>query len=324
MHSALAVLMVFMSTFDETLHPRGQAENAGQFRVKANTAPADALCPISVTPENTRYTLLVDGQPHTTREPGARAITVRSALDGMPQIAGSDLSLLAAGAPASNGENWTLRAEGVGQDGQVELWEEVAIPPVGHLLVVEHDGGFMTISDLDERGLTLFDVETHDETIIMPRTDYPEEPVELENVREWLTVAPGDGPAQVELVFQDDEPSTALIDIHTYENFLWQGDEFTGDELSEHLSIVEDVYREWFGAEIDVYDDWDNVRVTLSSKIDRHRATNLLILEQAHSSYAKFRAETDPGSFGSPYVGKEIRRRIDEAVAAQEVGLVPA
>lgn len=35
--------MVVMSTHDESLHPRGQAANAGQFRTKENSAPADAL-----------------------------------------------------------------------------------------------------------------------------------------------------------------------------------------------------------------------------------------------------------------------------------------
>lgn len=32
-----------MSTFTETLHPRGQAANAGQFRAKTNDAPAGIL-----------------------------------------------------------------------------------------------------------------------------------------------------------------------------------------------------------------------------------------------------------------------------------------
>lgn len=39
---------VVMSVYNETLHPRGQAENAGQFRAKSNTAPGGVLS--STTP----------------------------------------------------------------------------------------------------------------------------------------------------------------------------------------------------------------------------------------------------------------------------------
>lgn len=325
MHGTRAALMVSMSTFDESLHPRGQAMNAGQFRTKTNTAPDSGLADTIATVENTRYSLLVNGQPHISREPGATGMTVDGALEGMPTIGGTDLSLLSTNAPASADDLWTVRAEVVGPNGAVTATTEIEITPTpGHLLVLEHNGDFMTLSDLDARGLTLFDVEAHDETVITPRTDFPEEPIDLDDVRKWLTEGPGDGPAQVELVFQDDKPHTALIDVHTYENFLWQGDEFTADELSEHIGIVEDVYREWFNAEIDVYDDWDSVRVTITSEIDRHRATNLLILEQASDGYMAFRAKTDPGSFATPYVGAEIRRRIDAAAADRESGLVSA
>lgn len=43
--------MVDMTTFDESLHPRGQAANSGQFREKRNDAPAGALT--AVLPEMT-------------------------------------------------------------------------------------------------------------------------------------------------------------------------------------------------------------------------------------------------------------------------------
>lgn len=37
--------MVRVSTYDDTLHPRGQAANAGQFRAKENSAPVETLNP---------------------------------------------------------------------------------------------------------------------------------------------------------------------------------------------------------------------------------------------------------------------------------------
>ncbi|MBN9214153.1 MAG: hypothetical protein J0J04_04935 [Microbacterium sp.] len=306
-----------MSAFDETLHPRGQAANPGQFREKMNDAPAHELVPTDVTPENTRYTLLVNGVPHTVREPGAAEITVSGALDGMPMIAGTDLSLLAAGAPESTGDNWVIRAEAVGPDGNVGVWEEVPVPAAGSLLVLEHDSNYMTLSDLDGRGLTLFDVTAESDPLITPDAHYPEGPIDLDEVRKALTESPGDGPSHVELIFPPDRPDVAFIDVHVYEDFLWD-DRFTAEELTEHQEIVEAVYSEWFGAELDNATDWDSTRVTLTSEIDRHRATKLLILEKAWGQYAKFRNETDPGTFGSPYVGAEIRRRIDEAKAAAE------
>lgn len=321
MHGLLAALVVGMTTFDESLHPRGQASNAGQFIAKSNAAPTTELVPVAVTLANTRYTLLVDGRPHTSREPGADGLTVHDSLEGMPTVAGRGLSMLAAGAPESDGSNWVIRAEAIGRNGVVEAWEEVLVPAQGRLLVLEHQGDYMTLSDLDERGITLFDVEAHDEEIIAPNAAYPDEPIDLDEIRKALTVSPGDGPSQVELVFSPDKPFEALIDVHTYEDFLWRGDEFTGEELDEHRAIVEEVYREWFGAEIDVYDTWRTARVTITTEVDRHRATNLLILESAHSAYATFRNQTDPGTYGSRYVGTEIRRRIDAVVAQREAGV---
>lgn len=43
-----------MSPYDETLHPRGQAANAGQFRAKANSAPAGLLDEPALTPGDVR------------------------------------------------------------------------------------------------------------------------------------------------------------------------------------------------------------------------------------------------------------------------------
>lgn len=306
---------VGMSTFNESLHPRGQASNAGQFRTKEDGVPTSELTSVVAAPENTRYTLLVNGIPHTTREPGADSISVCGAIEGMPNITGRDLSLLAVGAPESNGSNWAIRAECVGPDGTVTAREEVPVPAQGQLLVLEHNGDYMTLSDLDACGATLLDATAHEDPLITPDATYPDEPVELDEVRKALTESPGDGPSTVELLFPEDMPDTAAIEVSVYEDFLWDA-AITEDELNEHREIVEAVYREWFNAEIDVYDDWSSVRVVLRSEIDRARTTQLLVLDEAWGSYAKYRNETDPGTFGSPYVGAEIRRRIDEAQKA--------
>lgn len=60
-----------MSTFNETLHPRGQAANAGQFASKSNDAPENAL-------QSSAVTELVELRIENTYEDGHESIvTVR-------------------------------------------------------------------------------------------------------------------------------------------------------------------------------------------------------------------------------------------------------
>ena len=61
-----------MSIFDESLHPRGQAANPGQFRSKAQHAPRALLAATIPSKESTRYTLLLNGERYAVREPGGR------------------------------------------------------------------------------------------------------------------------------------------------------------------------------------------------------------------------------------------------------------
>lgn len=143
----------------------------------------------------------------------------------------------------------------------------------------------------------------------------PEERVDLDNVREALTVSPGDGPFNVDAALSLDDDTLVNVDVLVTDSLLWN-DSFTEDELNKHNDIVEDVYSEWFNADIDG-DDWGGFTVTLRTDIARDHATERLILNRTWDSYAKFRNETDPGTFNSPYVGTEIRKRIDAAEAAE-------
>lgn len=295
-----------MTTFDESAHPRVAT---GQFTVKTNDAPTGALEFTSAGPDNTRYTLLVDGRPFTVYDPAVGAIVHQETLPGMPTVAGSNLSLLGAGAPESTGENWVIRAEVLDGAGRVNRAVDVPVPPQGDLLVLSHDSDYFTIDELAERGLSLADCDSHHEEII-ELGDAEDEPVELEQVRQWLTESPQDPVSEVTIRVNENDATQADIDVTVYDNLRWNG-LFTEDELTEHSDIVDQVYREWFNAEIEVPDSWESVRVTMRTSIDTHRATPLLVLESAWPSYASFRNETDPGTFNARYIGREIRERID-------------
>lgn len=109
----------------------------------------------------------------------------------------------------------------------------------------------------------------------------------------------------------------AETNVNVFDDLLWRGD-FTEEELDEHYEIVEDVYRTHFGGYINVPDSWDNIDVTLRRSIPREGLTEEAAHEAAWESYAKWLNETDPGTFGSPYIGTELRRRIDVANEARQ------
>jgi len=67
--------MMVMS-YIETLHPRGQAANAGQFRAKGNAAPTDVLAAVAVPTANL---WVVEGDDHEMVSVEAR--TEEEALD---------------------------------------------------------------------------------------------------------------------------------------------------------------------------------------------------------------------------------------------------
>lgn len=295
--------------FEEALHPRGLG---GQFVTSVKPAQARTLGGSDA--DRTRVTLLIGGRPHAYREPGG-TITFADELPGMPQPETTELHVLATGT-AGKGGSWTVRADVLSDDGKPVRTKDFHVTnEPGHLLVLEHDGSFLTISELDERGISLADCNGHDEKLLGLSPD-GEESIYLDSVRTWLS--DGGNPVEEVLAYSASGPGYMTgIDVTVYENMLWS-DRFTEEELNEHADIVGDVYREWFGAELEDGDAWESVCVTFKSTIDNHRATPLLILEQAHNQYAKYLNETDPGTFGSPYVGTEIRRRIDERIADRE------
>lgn len=303
-----------MSTFDETQHAR---DEQGKFSEMAGSEQPDVLgIAIDPTVANTRVTLLTDGKPHAVRQPGSGKIhPISEAAHGVI-TAGDQLSTLGEGADGFDGSEWALRAEVLDPSGRAIISREIPCPVFGSLLVAEYQGDYMLVDDLDAMGVSVADPAVdwhHDKKLQL----LPEERVDLEDVREWLTVSPGDGPYLVDACLDPNDPGKVDVAVMCTDSLTWN-DEFTEEELDENYTIVEQIYREWFNADISVNEGWDTIDVTLNTSIDAHRASKLLILETTSGSYRKFRNETDPGTFGSDYVGSEIRRRIDARNAEKE------
>lgn len=99
------------------------------------------------------------------------------------------------------------------------------------------------------------------------------------------------------------------MDVVTTHDFLFDGS-VTEDELNDHADIVDDVFEDWFDADVSG-DSWEAADVTLRSSMPAENTTESVVTQKVWGSWVKFRNETDPGTYGSPYVGAEIRRRID-------------
>lgn len=120
------------------------------------------------------------------------------------------------------------------------------------------------------------------------------------------------------------DPTQAIITLGIHENLLSMAKlaNISRAELDKHRNIVEDVYREWFDAEIEVDSehDWDEASVYLSVQVPRNEARERALADgPIWDASAKYLSETDPGTYGALFVGAEIRRRIDAAKEAQNV-----
>lgn len=140
--------------------------------------------------------------------------------------------------------------------------------------------------------------------------NYPDEPVDLEWINETYR---GNSPEVTDAAAHFGDDGSAYVSAMVYENFLWD-DRFTEDELDHYQPIVEDVWRERFGADLHVHTDWESVDVTIATPdIPQDELTHGRAADEFHKTWAKYGNETDPGTFNSPYVGNELRERIDEA-----------
>lgn len=114
----------------------------------------------------------------------------------------------------------------------------------------------------------------------------------------------------------DEDNSQVCLDV--VDNLLWR-EQFTEEELDEHFDIVQATYHEWFGADIDTSaDGWEHFEVRMGADVPNSELTRERADSEVGDMISGFANKTDPGTFGHPYIGDEIRHRIDQANARKE------
>ena len=118
----------------------------------------------------------------------------------------------------------------------------------------------------------------------------------------------------------EDNPDIVNVEIGLYENFLWDASDDDEKEernelLNRHENIVNEVFHDYFNASVvDVQDgNWESALIEVKVPVLRSRFTPSLVVEDIWSPLAKYRNETDPGTFGSPYVMSDLWARIEKA-----------
>ncbi|MBF4459433.1 hypothetical protein [Pseudoclavibacter sp. VKM Ac-2867] len=111
-----------------------------------------------------------------------------------------------------------------------------------------------------------------------------------------------------------DMDSTLVLNYN--ENPNWDK-RFTHEQLQKHDLLIVDAYSDWFDADVDDFEyqeDGDsNLSLSLASRIPDAELSEATVGQTAWNLHARFANETDPGTFGSEYIGTEIDRRIETA-----------
>lgn len=287
----------------------------GKFGAQEHTAPDDLLS-YPTLPEDVTYGVYCDGALVSAGEKGAG---MADALHRARTYAGSNRPEAGGAFPAL-----TIRSEGSdievtvphGDQGRIVGWT---------------NGDAVTAEEMDARGIALSQFDSVSVEPFIELGGYDEG--ELNSVEQWARDA--DFPVSTVHASRDEETGGRHIDVDLNTSFTWDaetqfpddeaedGDERTPAEryeawLDENRDIVEQVYLEWFNADIDVPDTWDSATVTLRKTVPYERFTESLVLEDIYPLLAKWTNETDPGTFNSPYVMGEVRRRVEEREAEAE------
>lgn len=302
----------------EAAHARETARTTtGQFGAQEHTAPDDILN-VPTPPEETTYGVYSGDSLVSAGAKGAgmtdalhRARTYASGLrpktgESLPAIAiraeGSDISV-------------TLPFEG---EGRIVGWTS--------------HGDAVTAEEMDNKGVSLTQLEG---AKVEPFIDLgPYDEGELPRLEQWAR----DSDYEISTVYvtRDDVTGGRNIDIGINTNLTWDAEGQFPDEdfdddsdldpdddrspaeqryerwLDENEETVKEVYLEWFNADIDVPDTWEAATVTLRKTVPYERFTDSLVIEDVYPTLAEFSNRTDPGTFGSPYVMTEIRRRVEQ------------
>lgn len=305
--------MTGMTDFDadrlRNLETARQAD--GRFGTQTHTEPELALFAASAPLEDTTYRVYAgDTLVHT----GKKGAPLADAVAAAHRYAEEEPVALTVRSAADDGTGFA----------------EVAVPPTRTGTIVGwHSGTARTPAELDAAGLSLSECDTVAAEDYLDLSEYDE--LQLDDVEQWAR----DADFQVSSVDarpndEDGDGTSVHIDVNVTENFLWDADLRFGDDTAEdgdtrtpqeryeawldkHEETVKDVYSEWFNADVYVNDSWEYADVSIRTTLPRERTTPSLIIEDVYPALAKFKNETDPGTFGSPYVMDEVRRRVEAA-----------
>lgn len=294
-------------------------QSSGQFGAQQHTAPDETLAPV-VTHDNVAYGIYQDGALVSMGQKGAG---MGDALH-RARVHASSIKV----AKGQQRPVVSIRAE----DSDVE----VTLPYADQGRIVGwHMGSAVTAEELDARKLSLPQLDT---VSVEPFIDLgPDCEGELYAVEQLIR----DGDFHVSDVYarRDEETGGRHVDVTVNENFLWNAetqcpdDEYDDDSdldptderpaavqryeawLDKHEAVVKEVYLEWFNADIYVSDTWENATVTLRTSVPYERFTESLVLEDVWSGLVNHANRTDPGTWNSPYVMGEVRRRVEQREA---------
>lgn len=288
---------------------------AGKFDEKVHTAPEAGLgVPRVASPEDMVYSVLVDGNTVVRQRRGESLNQALESAALYPQHH-PEAVISIVGAGYDETENKLI-------GGVTDV--EFRPASEGRLVAWIH-GDAYGIEELDAAGITLLGATEEGlefEPFIDTARDIDID--SLDDIQQALFEA--DMPTSyVSARSDEDNPDIVNVDVAVYENFLWDlpDEEEERDERRELLDtyrhIVDEVFAESFNATIaDVPDDWDSVMVELRVPVPRDRFTTSLVINDTYNALAKYRNETDPGTFGSPYVMAEVWARIEKAKAEAE------
>jgi hypothetical protein len=292
-------------------------QDNGQFGAKANSTPELSLFAASATAEETTYRVFADGEPVYTGAKGAGMSDALHQARVYLNDSGNAKPVVVIRSSADDGTGFAEVAVPYGDQGRIVGW---------------YAGNAFTGEEMDEKGVSLSEFE---QVSVEPYIDLgPHNEGDLPAAEQWVRDS---DLGQVGTVYakRDDETGGRHIDVDLHENFLWnadsrfpddeadEGDERTPEEryeawLDEHRDIVEEVYLEWFNADIDVPDTWESATITIRKTVPYERFTESLVIEDIYPGLADFKNKTDPGTWNSPYVMTEVWNRAEARDAERE------
>lgn len=104
----------------------------------------------------------------------------------------------------------------------------------------------------------------------------------------------------------------ADIRVEAQLNLLSDWDHFSEAQLDVHRPVVERYFQDRFHADVDVQDSWASTRISMSAPLLSKDSSKLIASSKASDMAADFLNATDPGTYGQPYFGNELRDRIGD------------